>query len=301
MSRDMDIQTRVDGDKIYLTAEAMDREHRGINFLNVTGQVMGPDMKPRTIQLNQTGPGRYEAVIEKAEPGAYVARIQHTGPKGEAGWQVAGVAVNSNPEMRDLRSNDGVLEQVAAKTGGRMLDPFDAATADVFRREGLLQTASPMPVWDILLPILMGLLLIDVAIRRIAWNLKAVRDAAGRYADTFRSRKVEKSESVNALRRLREGGKAETTTAKPPPPPPTSGGTPLERPDPRRKFEGAGVQGDLTQVVGGATADAAKKSDAGAKPSDQEPGAGAGEHTSSLLAAKRRAREQIEKKERDNP
>ena len=303
MSRDMDIQTRVDGDKIYLTAEAMDREQRGINFLNVTGQVMGPDMKPRTIQLNQTGPGRYEAVIEKAEPGAYVARIQHTGPKGEAGWQVAGVAVNSNPEMRDLRSNDGVLEQIAAKTGGRMLDPFDAAAADVFRREGLLQTASPMPVWDILLPILMGLLLVDVAIRRIAWNLKAVRGAAERYADTFRSHRVEKSESVNALRRLREGGKAEAMPARPaPPPPPIGSGSPeTARPDPKRKFEGTGVQGDLTQVVGGATAEAPRKPDAGAKTNDGTPGAGAGEHTSSLLAAKRRAREQIEKKERENP
>jgi hypothetical protein len=152
MSRDMDIQTRVDGDKIYVRAEAMDRDKRSINFLNVKGQIVGPDMQTKDIQLNQTGPGVYEAVVEKARPGAYVAHLQYVGPKGEAGWQVAGVAINSNPEMRDLRSNDALLEQIAARTGGRVLEPFDAKSADLFNRQGLKRTASPMPVWDILLP-----------------------------------------------------------------------------------------------------------------------------------------------------
>jgi hypothetical protein len=62
------------------------------------------------------------------------------------------------------------------------------------------------------------------------------------------------------------------------------------------------VQGDLTEVVGGATADAPKRTAQQSKSADAGAGtgAGAGEHTSSLLAAKRRARDQIEKKERED-
>ena len=62
------------------------------------------------------------------------------------------------------------------------------------------------------------------------------------------------------------------------------------RPDATRKFEGKGVEGDINQVVGGASADAPAK----AKDKDQPAPA---DHTSSLLAAKRRARDQMDKKD----
>ena len=287
MSRDMDIQTRTDGDKILIRAEAMDRDKRSINFLNVTGQIVGPDMQAHDIQLNQTGPGVYEAVIEKAQPGAHVARVSYVGPKGEAGWQVAGVAINTNPEMRDLRSNDAVLEQIATRTGGRVLEPFDVQGADLFRREGLKKTASPMPIWDILLPILMGLVLVDVSVRRIAWDFRAIWSALTRYADTFRSQRKDRSESVDALRRLRSG----TREPEPAATVKQQVAAPADRPDPSRKFEGAGISGDINKVVGGASDDAPRK------PTGQPAASGEQDHISGLLAAKRRARNQMDKKD----
>lgn len=293
MSRDMDVQTRVEGDKIYITAEAMDRESHRMNFLNVSGQIVGPDMKARDIQLNQVGPGRYEAVVDKAAPGAYVTRLAYTGPKGQTGWQVAGVALNSDPEMRDLRSNDSILEQIASKTGGKLLDPFDADSADLFRREGLKQTASPMPIWDILIPILMGLLLVDVSIRRIAWDFKAIAAAIGRYTGSFRGPEVKTTESVDALRRLREGA-GSTPTPQPASRPREAEAGPA--PDRSRKFEGKGVAGDLTNVVGGASAQPVKKPEKPAAPSPNTP-ATPGDHTSGLLAAKRRARDKMDEQQ----
>ena len=80
------------------------------------------------------------------------------------------MSVSDNPEYRDLSSNDQQLDQIALRTGGKMLDPFDVRSADLFRRQGLAATSSPLPVWDILLPVLMGLILLDVAVRRIAWD-----------------------------------------------------------------------------------------------------------------------------------
>jgi hypothetical protein len=66
------------------------------------------------------------------------------------------------------------------------------------------------------------------------------------------------------------------------------------RPDPRAKFDGGkAVEGDITQIVGGATAKAVPP-----PPKDPKPkgGPGAGGHTGSLLEAKRRAQEQIRRK-----
>ena len=292
MSRDMDLQTTVEGDKIRVVAEAMDKEAHRLSFLNVVGQVVGPDMKVRDIRLAQVGPGRYETTIDAGNAGAYAVRIGYTGRKGEAGWQVAGAAINSNPELRDLTSNDAAVEQVAAKTGGRVLSPFNPVSAGLFSRIGLKQTASPLPVWDFLTMALLGLILIDVAVRRIAWDWKTLKAVAVQRLGLADARKIEKSESVDALRRLREGGKEPIEKPKKA----VAADAGEARPAASTKFEasGPGVEGDLTKVVGGATDQPVPKK----KPVQPQPAAGTGEdRTGSLLAAKRRAREQMDKKD----
>jgi hypothetical protein len=69
-----------------------------------------------------------------------------------------------------------------------------------------------------------------------------------------------------------------------------------DRPDPTAKFQARSkVEGDLTQVVGGATSKAVPP-----PPKKIEPkGAprAAGDHTSSLLEAKRRAQQKIKERE----
>ena len=59
-----------------------------------------------------------------------------------------------------------------------------------------------------------------------------------------------------------------------------------------KKFEGKGIEGDITQVLGGAKPDAPSS-----KPSQEQPQQGGAEHTSSLLAAKRRARDKMKDQE----
>ncbi len=86
--------------------------------------------------------------------------------------------MNDSPELRSLRSNETILRQVADRTGGRILPAFDATAADVFTRVGVKRAASPLPVWDLLLPFLLGLLLLDVAIRSIAWDLASMKRMA---------------------------------------------------------------------------------------------------------------------------
>ena len=183
----------------------------------------------------------------------------YASPGGARGTAVSGLAVNDNPEFRDLSSNDSVLNQIAKRTGGRMLQPFDPAVADLYTREGLAESSSSMPVWDLLLPIAMALMILDVAIRRIAWDWLATKRlltaAANRVRDFTSLRKVEAATTMSALQRTRaevadriEAARTENSGAA------TGAAT-----NPRAKFTaGPGVEGGFERklVGGGSGADA---------------------------------------------
>jgi hypothetical protein len=242
------------------------------------------------VRLVQTGPGTYEGEFDAPDPGNYVAVLNYHGPQNQGGVMLSGMAVNSSPELRDLKSNESVLHEVARKTGGRVLTPFDAANANLFNRDGLQKTASPLPIWDILIPILLAMIIVDVATRRIAWDWIATKRMAFAAVDFVRSftttRKVETRDTLDALKRVREET-AENTKQQ-------VSATDEPLPDRSAKFEASGVEGDITQVVGGAT----DKPVPGPKQKDEKKdSAQPGDHTSGLLAAKRRAQQQIREKE----
>jgi uncharacterized membrane protein len=286
MSADFDVQTTQVGQKGKVAVEALNKDNAFLNFLSVGGTVVGPDMKPVPVRLVQTGPGTYEGEFDADQPGDYVAVLNYHGGQNQAGYLLSGMAVNSSPELRDLKSNDALLHEIAQKTGGRVLDPFNPESADLFTRDGLTRTDSPLPIWDIMIPILLAMILIDVAVRRIAWDWLATKRMATSAADYVRSftttRKVESKQTLDALRRVRE------ETAKPQ-------ATPETPPVASTKFEAKGVEGNISDVVGGAT-------DKPVPPPPKKPqpkgGGEAGGYTNSLLEAKRRAQQQIRQKEK---
>jgi hypothetical protein len=298
MSTDFDVRTVQTGDKGKITVEALNRDSAFLNFLSVGGLVVGPDLKPINVRFVQTGPGTYESEeFDASQPGTYVSVLNYQGPNG-GGQLTSGMAVNSSPELRDLKSNDTVLADIARRTGGRQLTPFNAQNAQLFSRDGLIKTASPLPIWDIMIPILLGALIIDIAVRRIAWDWLSTKRMALAGVDYVRSyttvRQVEAKPTLDALKRVRtEVAEQKFKVDEGAPPLPTST---EPRPDPRRKFEaGKGVEGDITSVVGGATTkpipSAPKKIEPKGMPT------GSGEHLGGLMAAKKRAQQQIKKKE----
>jgi hypothetical protein len=178
---------------------------------------------------------------------------------------------------------------VAELTGGRVLPTFEVGTGDagLFAREyvdaagnsrELLRSTSPLPLWDWLVPVLIALVLVDVAIRRIAWDRSmaiAARDVVRERVRnvTATTREDVDRQTLGALREARSRPKAEAS----------------------RKFEAdaGAATGDLSDLVGGAKAGATKaKPAARSKPST--PAAGGEGGMSSLMEAKRRARERLE-------
>ena len=292
MSTDFDVQTMQVGTKGKIIVKANSKDSGFLNFMNIGGSILGPDGQPTAVKLVQTGPGTYEGDFDAPQEGNYVIPLHFEGKNG-GGELMGGLTINGAPEQRDLLSNDSLLQHIADSTGGRMLEPFEAETANLFSREGLIVSASPLPVWDILIPILLALLIVDVAVRRIAWDWLATKRLAAAMAQKVRdftvtTRLVESAPTMDALKKVREGvveqkfRPAEKATVKPP-----------VLPDPKAKFVAKNaVEGDISSVVGGATdkpLPSAKKAEAKA--------ATQGGTTEGLLEAKRRAQQQIKQKE----
>lgn len=295
MSTDFDIRVSQEGNKAKITVEALNKESGFLNFLNIAGGLVKPNMKQDGMRLVQTGPGVYQTEVDARDAGNYVFMLTYTGAGNKRGYLLGGFAQNSSPETRELQSNDGLLEQIAEKTGGRVIDAF--ADVNLFSRENLPVAASPLPVWDILLPFLLALIIIDVAIRRIAWDWMSTKRAAAAAANWVRSfttvRKVEKAEeTLGALKSVREQVAEQKFK-------PAASGTEVPLPpDPKAKFEAKqGVAGDITSVVGGATDKPVPPPPKKVQPKGQQGESGGG--MSSLMAAKKRAQEKIREKEQE--
>jgi len=316
MSSDFDVRVTFEGGKGKVIVEALDKEGGAADFLSIAGKVLGgPNIRaePDSIRLAQTGPGKYEGEFNATE-GAYVVSLTAQGRGAKPALITAGGVIQGSPEKRSLKSDEALMERIRQATGGRVLEPFEAAGAELFTRDGLKPSRSPLPVWDVLIPFLLALILVDVAVRRIAWDWNSTKRLAASAAERVRAftvtRRVESAPTLDALKRVRDevaetkfrtgdaGAAVGAGTAsaahgaahggRPQPPP-------VSRPDPRAKFEARGaVEGDISQVVGGATN---KPIPPPPKKIEPKGGTAAGGHMGGLMAAKKRAQQQIKEKE----
>ena len=292
MSNKFDVSITQDGTKGHIVVEGRDKDSGFMNFLNIGGSVVGPVKSPIDEHLVQTGPGRYEGDFDMNDTGTYVAVMQYRDQNGDEGFlPVSGIAMNSSPELRDLKSNDALLKEVADRTNGRVLPAFDVDNANLFSRDNLAPAVSSLPIWDSLIPVLLALILIDVAARRIAWDWIAMKRYVATSTGFIRSftttRKVETRGSLDALKRVKTEGESKPASTQ---------AIPQARPDPKAKFQAKGVEGDITNVVGGATD---KPIPSAPKKVEPKGGGTAGGSMSNLMEAKRRAQQKIKDKENE--
>ncbi len=167
--------------RIKVVVDALDKKNEFLNFLQIQGYLVDPDLKNSSIELVQTAPGRYEATIENAEAsGNYFVNLGYKGPDKVQGFISTGVSVPYSDEYRELRSNPTTLETLASVTDGQLvLWKFlpdgrvdlerTVKGADHFRRDpSLINPRSFAALWPILLWLAACLFLGDVAVRRIA-------------------------------------------------------------------------------------------------------------------------------------
>ncbi|MBC7834095.1 MAG: hypothetical protein H7Y88_03220 [Phycisphaerales bacterium] len=194
-SADIRVSTVDKGDTTAIVVEALEPTGERLDFVRFQGRVVNPDGSASPVELRQTGPGRYEGQIESSKQGSYVVSLRYDappamGPDGAAapegtpartGVVQAAVSRPFADEYRALKDNYALLEQVAKKTGGRVLGA-DATQADLFSRTGLTMPVALAPIWLQLAMIAIGVFLMDVAVRRVRIDIPGMIAAARRAA-----------------------------------------------------------------------------------------------------------------------
>ena len=180
--QDLQLNTRVEGDRTLVTVDALDPNGGYRNGLGVVGTVIGPDGTPRDVTLRQTAPGRYEADLGALNEGAHLLAI--VARDGQGTPQAAtsgGIIVPYSPEYSLPRGDRGAaLAQARELTGGgELADP--AATF----AHTLPPARDARPIWPPLLILAIVLLPFDIALRRLILSRRELRAALARVSGRF--------------------------------------------------------------------------------------------------------------------
>ena len=276
-NRNLALNVRREDGKIKVVVDALDKDSQFLNFLQIQGSVLSPDLKRSRLDLVQTAPGRYEGTVDEAEAsGNYFVNLGYAGAGDVKGVVSTGVSVPYSDEYRELKSNPGTLETIASLTDGETLawkrrpdNSIDLArTLDdshPYRRDAFTQPPRALtPLWPNLLWLAGVLFLGDVAIRRVSpdfarmrrqlfaqWEKLKGREVAPsvEYMEKLKGRKAEVSEQID---RSRAATRFEAPPASSGPPivvdEPLLGGTPggshpAERPRPQSQAPGMAPAG----------------------------------------------------------
>ena len=262
-----------------VSVEALDDQGNYRNFLNLRAVVVSPKGERQTVNLEQTGPGHYEARFPTKEVGAYLLNLMDLKDGQPRGTQVLGASVNYSPEFSETEPNLSRLQRLAEAGGGKVLNPA-APAVNPFLHDRQ-KTFQPRDLWEWLLKLAIVLFPLDVAVRRIQIDreeLLSVTRTLRRWLLLGRgaARPPGADESLSALLARREQVRAEKTAVAP-------------QPDLFRPQKEGTVAEQVPKPTATATPAATSKQspEAGAKPAEGGPAAST---ASRLLEAKRRAR-----------
>ncbi len=294
------------------------------NNLGVRGSVQGPDGELVEVTLEQVGPGIYETTLPAHQAGNYIVDLNMQNADGEQRRVIGGASKAAGGELRHFQSNLALLQQIAEMTGGRVLDPAKPEEAALYNRDVPIESTSTRPLLWQLMPFLLGLLIMDVACRRIAWEGQEVaawaRGRAAAVLGVLQTRKVESESTMAALKAKREQTTEQLNQAAEPKPlaglaakvkgaaDAQAQGTTRSKNKPKpatsrtRKFVAseeqlAAATEDFSEAVGGAKEGAQAKPIITPAMRKSEKQQDQGPTTSRLLDAKRRAQERMKDQE----
>ncbi|MCC6359488.1 MAG: VWA domain-containing protein [Phycisphaerales bacterium] len=154
------------GSSAVLTADAADETGSYLNQAKVEATVIDPQMRKSTIALDQVAPGRYEARFDTPLQGAYHVELSGMAGGQSAFRQSRGLMVGYPDELRLRPTNRELLESIARVSGGAADAPAASAFAPTDR-----EARRATPLWPYLLAIALVLLILDVALRRVDFEL----------------------------------------------------------------------------------------------------------------------------------
>ncbi|KPK35170.1 MAG: hypothetical protein AMJ65_17560, partial [Phycisphaerae bacterium SG8_4] len=198
-STDCEVSADVQGRQVTVNVEAIDAEGKFMQFASIEGQVISPDISSSQLELTQVGPGQYNGQFEAGPSGSYIVNLRYRKAGGDEKihFTHTTVTIPFAPEFRDLTDNVPLLTEVSEITGGRVLGS-DPNQASLFEYEGLKFPKTQMPLLRPLMFVWLALFLLDVAMRRVILDLRAM---ARRVASVVRLRRGE-AKADKTLERL---------------------------------------------------------------------------------------------------
>ncbi len=208
----LSIRSRIEGETAIFEVEAINAEGEFTNFLQGEARVLQPDGSAIKAELQQVGPGRYIGEFPIDESGAYLVNVLFPDSAGDVSASVqAAVSVPYSKEFATVRDNRAMLESVAERTGGRVLTTeTNLEIFDPYDRTNLVMPSSPTRIWDLLAIIAAGIFLLDVAVRRIAFDGKIAKEKA---RNALLARSSESSDStVNAWKKAKARSRTDVSS-----------------------------------------------------------------------------------------
>ena len=218
------VATEVKDQQVRVVVTALDERDEFLNFLNMTGEALGPELKRIAFDLEQAAPGRYVGTFPTQGAGSYYVAVS-PGMKGAAPI-FSGVNVPYSDEFRDRGTNEALLDELAGMTPkgtpskpGKVIRATgdskrtDALLAvDTFRHGELPKATSTQDAWFYVVLVGSCLFFFDVFFRRVQVSLAWVGPLAGRIIrrqpppaqvetiERLRSRKAEVAGRIDQLR-----------------------------------------------------------------------------------------------------
>lgn len=204
---------------------ALDKNDEFLNFLNMSGTAVGPDMQPVAMKIDQSAPGRYVGSFPVKDAGSYFIMVS---PGANQSPIRTGINVPYSAEYRELTPNEALLDQLVETTpkGGKAgkiieakdnnIDPLQQLLAIDTYRHDLAKASSSQDAWQYFLLIASCVFFSDVFFRRVQVNLTWIPPVAGRardwllrrqpkpavpeFMERLRGKKAEVSEQIEQLR-----------------------------------------------------------------------------------------------------
>ena len=162
------LSTQTSGGEAVIVVEDF---HPTESFLEIQARLAGPNQKSELVPLKQVGPRRYQGTLPLWGEGRYHAIAQGTdGNRKDLAF--GGFIVSYSPEYLRFRYNPQALQEIADRTGGRLLTGDPAK--DAVYTHARMPKRSSQPVFDWFLIALAILIPLDVAIRRIQIDVRAI-------------------------------------------------------------------------------------------------------------------------------
>ena len=146
----------------HFALDALDDAGDFLNDLQSEISLISPDLKKKELTATQTAPGRYELDFSTQAVGPYFLNIVQKQGGEIVNTQVTGTVVSYPPEYLVHNANESLLRQLASVSDGK----FNVSPEEAFRLPEEPVTRR-IPLWRSLLVIVLCLLLIDIALRRI--------------------------------------------------------------------------------------------------------------------------------------